>query len=103
MYSLALCFDDQNMWCLVFAAGTRVRMIQNTQNESNNVSLPLLEKVLGMFDLWLTPIDGDDAVIGTRPGILNGNGSSRVRTDFADPCTSLPDDSAGCIFGDRHL
>lgn len=66
-------------------------------------SLPLLQKVLGVLDLLVTPRDGDNTVIRAGTGVFYADGTARISTDLADASSSLADDCASSILGDGHL
>ena len=56
-----------------------------------------------MFDLLVGSGDGDDPVVASGSGILDGNAAARVRPDLANTGPSLTNDGPSSVFRDCYL
>ena len=87
-----------------------VSPIPNPQNLKSSSALlavvipdALLEQVLRRLDAPLGPVDGDDPLVASGQGLVNGYGSLGVGADLPDPGAAGPDDGPGHVLGDGDL
>ena len=87
-----------------------VSPIPNPQNLKSSSALlavvipdALLEQVLGRLDAPLGPVDGDDPLVASGQGLVNGDGGLGVGADLPDPGATGPDDGSGHVLGDGDL
>ena len=56
---------------------------------------PHLQQILGVLYLLLGACDGDDAIIGTREGLVNCDAGTGFLPDLSNPRSTFAYDSAG--------